>query len=37
MSADGMKVTVAICGGIAAYKSVELVRLLQDAAYDPMS
>src|SRR6185437_2783697 len=23
------------CGGIAAYKSVELVRLLQDAGYDP--
>jgi phosphopantothenoylcysteine decarboxylase/phosphopantothenate--cysteine ligase len=30
-----MKVTVGVCGGIAAYKSVELVRLLQDAGYDP--
>lgn len=29
-----MKVTVGVCGGIAAYKSVELVRLLQDAGYD---
>jgi phosphopantothenoylcysteine decarboxylase/phosphopantothenate--cysteine ligase len=29
------KVTVGVCGGIAAYKSVELVRLLQDAGYDP--
>ena len=28
------KVTVGICGGIAAYKAVELVRLLQDAGYD---
>lgn len=30
-----MKVTVGVCGGIAAYKSVELVRLLQNAGYDP--
>ncbi len=29
------KVTVGVCGGIAAYKAVELVRLLQDAEYDP--
>ena len=29
------KVTVGVCGGIAAYKAVELVRLLQDAGYDP--
>jgi phosphopantothenoylcysteine decarboxylase/phosphopantothenate--cysteine ligase len=35
MSAEGVKVTVGVCGGIAAYKSVELVRLLQDAGYDP--
>jgi phosphopantothenoylcysteine decarboxylase/phosphopantothenate--cysteine ligase len=35
MSAGRMKVTVGVCGGIAAYKSVELVRLLQDAGYDP--
>ena len=31
------KVTVGVCGGIAAYKSVELVRLLQDAGTTPMS
>ena len=31
MSAEHVKVTVGVCGGIAAYKSVELVRLLQDA------
>jgi phosphopantothenoylcysteine decarboxylase/phosphopantothenate--cysteine ligase len=31
----GVKVTVGVCGGIAAYKSVELVRLLQDAGFDP--
>jgi len=30
-----VKVTIGVCGGIAAYKSVELVRLLQDAGYDP--
>jgi phosphopantothenoylcysteine decarboxylase / phosphopantothenate---cysteine ligase len=35
MSASGTKVTVGVCGGIAAYKSVELVRQLQDAGYDP--
>jgi phosphopantothenoylcysteine decarboxylase/phosphopantothenate--cysteine ligase len=35
MSVEPMKVTVGVCGGIAAYKSVELVRLLQDAGYDP--
>lgn len=31
----GMKVTVGVCGGIAAYKAVELVRQLQDAGMDP--
>ena len=35
MSAERTKVTIGVCGGIAAYKSVELVRLLQDAGYDP--
>src|ERR1700734_244156 len=35
MSIERIKVTVGVCGGIAAYKSVELVRLLQDAGYDP--
>src|SRR5580704_6071339 len=35
MSAVRTKITVGVCGGIAAYKSVELVRLLQDAGYDP--
>jgi len=35
MCAQRLKVTVGVCGGIAAYKSVELVRLLQDAGYDP--
>jgi phosphopantothenoylcysteine decarboxylase/phosphopantothenate--cysteine ligase len=35
MSTERTKVTVGVCGGIAAYKSVELVRLLQDAGYDP--
>jgi phosphopantothenoylcysteine decarboxylase / phosphopantothenate---cysteine ligase len=35
MGVEGTKVTVGVCGGIAAYKSVELVRLLQDAGYDP--
>jgi phosphopantothenoylcysteine decarboxylase/phosphopantothenate--cysteine ligase len=35
MSAGRMKVTVGVCGGIAAYKSVELVRQLQDAGFDP--
>jgi phosphopantothenoylcysteine decarboxylase/phosphopantothenate--cysteine ligase, prokaryotic len=35
MCAQRLKVTVAVTGGIAAYKSVELVRLLQDAGFDP--
>jgi phosphopantothenoylcysteine decarboxylase/phosphopantothenate--cysteine ligase len=35
MSSGRVKVTVGVCGGIAAYKSVELVRLLQDAGFDP--
>ncbi|MGD0445011.1 MAG: bifunctional phosphopantothenoylcysteine decarboxylase/phosphopantothenate--cysteine ligase CoaBC [Edaphobacter sp.] len=35
MSAGLTKITVGVCGGIAAYKSVELVRLLQEAGYDP--
>jgi phosphopantothenoylcysteine decarboxylase/phosphopantothenate--cysteine ligase len=35
MCAERMKVTVAVCGGIAAYKAVELVRLLQDGGFDP--
>src|SRR5271154_7314585 len=35
MSAERMKVTLGVCGGIAAYKSVELVRLLQDSGFDP--
>ncbi|WP_433974990.1 bifunctional phosphopantothenoylcysteine decarboxylase/phosphopantothenate--cysteine ligase CoaBC [Tunturiibacter lichenicola] len=35
MAAGRIRVTVGVCGGIAAYKSVELVRLLQDAGYDP--
>jgi phosphopantothenoylcysteine decarboxylase / phosphopantothenate---cysteine ligase len=35
MSAGRVKVTVGVCGGIAAYKAVELVRLLQDAGLDP--
>jgi len=35
MCAERLKITVGVCGGIAAYKSVELVRLLQDAGYDP--
>jgi phosphopantothenoylcysteine decarboxylase / phosphopantothenate---cysteine ligase len=35
MSDGRVKITVGVCGGIAAYKSVELVRLLQDAGYDP--
>jgi phosphopantothenoylcysteine decarboxylase/phosphopantothenate--cysteine ligase len=30
-----VKVTVGVCGGIAAYKAVDLVRLLQDAGLDP--
>ncbi len=35
MNAENMKVTVGVCGGIAAYKAVELVRLLQEAGLDP--
>src|SRR6202044_3131186 len=35
MSAGRVKVTVGVCGGVAAYKAVELVRLLQDAGLDP--
>ncbi len=35
MCAERLKVTVAVCGGIAAYKSVELVRLLQESGFDP--
>jgi len=35
MSATRVKVTVGVCGGIAAYKAVELVRLLQKAGLDP--
>jgi phosphopantothenoylcysteine decarboxylase/phosphopantothenate--cysteine ligase len=35
MGLDRLKVTVGVCGGIAAYKSVELVRLLQEAGLDP--
>jgi len=29
------KVTVGVCGGVAAYRAVEVVRALQDAALDP--
>lgn len=32
---DRVKVTVGVCGGIAAYKAVEVVRQLQDAGFDP--
>lgn len=35
MNTAGVKVTVGVCGGIAAYKAVELVRLFQDAGLDP--
>jgi phosphopantothenoylcysteine decarboxylase/phosphopantothenate--cysteine ligase len=35
MSAERIKVTVAVTGGIAAYKAVEVVRQLQDAGFDP--
>ncbi|MCL2659069.1 MAG: bifunctional phosphopantothenoylcysteine decarboxylase/phosphopantothenate--cysteine ligase CoaBC [Acidobacteriaceae bacterium] len=35
MSTERKKVTVAVCGGIAAYKAVEVVRQLQDAGLDP--
>jgi phosphopantothenoylcysteine decarboxylase/phosphopantothenate--cysteine ligase len=30
-----MKVTVGVCGGVAAYRAVELVRALQEAGLDP--
>ena len=33
--ADRVKVTVAVTGGIAAYKAVEVVRQLQDSGFDP--
>src|SRR5262245_54395513 len=32
---DRVKVTVAVTGGIAAYKAVEVVRQLQDSGFDP--
>ncbi|HEU5340187.1 bifunctional phosphopantothenoylcysteine decarboxylase/phosphopantothenate--cysteine ligase CoaBC [Edaphobacter sp.] len=35
MGTERVKVTVGVAGGIAAYKSVELVRLLQNAGLDP--
>jgi phosphopantothenoylcysteine decarboxylase / phosphopantothenate---cysteine ligase len=35
MGVDRVKVTVGVCGGIAAYKAVEVVRQLQDAGFDP--
>src|SRR5690242_12306374 len=35
MNAERLKVTVAVSGGIAAYKAVELVRLMQDSGLDP--
>ena len=35
MHTERLKVTVAVSGGIAAYKAVELVRLMQDAGLDP--
>jgi phosphopantothenoylcysteine decarboxylase/phosphopantothenate--cysteine ligase len=35
MSAEKVKVTVAVTGGIAAYKAVEVVRQLQDSGLDP--
>ena len=31
----GVKVTVGVCGGVAAYRAVELVRGLQEAGLDP--
>jgi phosphopantothenoylcysteine decarboxylase/phosphopantothenate--cysteine ligase len=34
-NAQPIKVTVGVCGGIAAYRAVELVRVLQDAGLDP--
>lgn len=35
MSVDRVRVTVGVCGGIAAYKAVEVIRQLQDAGFDP--
>jgi phosphopantothenoylcysteine decarboxylase/phosphopantothenate--cysteine ligase len=35
MAMERVKVTVAVTGGIAAYKAVEVVRQLQDAGFDP--
>jgi phosphopantothenoylcysteine decarboxylase/phosphopantothenate--cysteine ligase len=32
---NGRKVTVGVCGGVAAYRAVELVRALQQAGFDP--
>lgn len=34
-TAGKTKVTVGVCGGVAAYRAVELVRALQDAGLDP--
>lgn len=35
MAHERVKVTVAVTGGIAAYKAVEVLRQLQDAGFDP--
>ena|SRR5947209_13601676 len=35
MSLERVKVTVAVTGGVAAYKAVEIVRQLQDSGLDP--
>lgn len=35
MATERVKVTVAVSGGIAAYKAVEVLRQLQDAGFDP--
>ena len=32
---SGGKVTLGVCGGVAAYRAVELVRALQQAGFDP--
>ncbi len=32
---SGRKVTLGVCGGVAAYRAVELVRALQKAGFDP--
>jgi phosphopantothenoylcysteine decarboxylase/phosphopantothenate--cysteine ligase len=32
---SGSHITVGVCGGVAAYKAVELVRALQNAGFDP--